>query len=148
MAFAIRLAEAIDWPSVRDLLDGAGLPTGDLDEARMIDFLVAESTLGDVIGAIGVEPCGSSGLLRSLVISPDARDAGLGRALIERLEAGAAAKGVTELWLLTTDAEPFFARIGYTVRKKDEAPNEIRATREFSSLCPASAVLMSRPIRR
>ena len=32
------------------------------------------------------------------------------------------------------------------IRERDEAPEAIRATAEFSDLCPASAVLMSRSL--
>lgn len=144
MSFSIRGAEALDWPYIRDLLQQAGLPVDDLNEASMSEFLVAESPQGDVLGTIGIESYGSSALLRSLVISPSSRHGGLGRALIERLEAKAVSTGVTELWLLTIDADGFFARIGYTVRGREDAPSAIRETDEFSSLCPASAHLMSR----
>jgi len=146
LAFAIRRAEPMDWPIVRDLLDDAGLPTGDLDERRMADFLVAESPQGDILGAIGIESFGTSALLRSLVIGPASRDGGMGRALIERLEAGAASVGILELWLLTTDADGYFSKIGYELRTRQEAPDAIRETDEFSSLCPDSAILMSRRI--
>ncbi len=146
MSFSIRGAEVLDWPYIRDLLQEAGLPTADVDEARMADFLVAESSAGDVLGAIGIESYGDTALLRSLVISPDSRHGGLGRALIERLEARAVSQGVSELWLLTIDADGFFARIGYARRSREEAPRAIAETEEFSSLCPGSAQLMSRQL--
>lgn len=146
MAFAIRPAETMDWPLVRDLIEDAGLPATDLNEQRMADFLVAESPQGDILGAIGIETFGAAALLRSLVIGRASRQGGMGRALIERLEAGAASKGIRDLWLLTTDADVFFSRIGYVARPRTEAPEAIRNTDEFSSLCPDTAILMWRRI--
>ena len=51
-----------------------------------------------------------------------------------------------EIWLLTIDADGFFESLGYGRRERDEAPEAIVGTAEFADLCPASAVLMSRPL--
>ena len=146
MSFSIRIAESPDWQPVRQLLREAGLPSADLDETRMDDFLLAESPDGDLLGAIGIESYGRSALLRSLVISPGARQSGLGRALVERLSAVAAASGTREIWLLTVDAAAFFERLGFEARRRDDVPAPIRGTEEFSSLCPADATVMYRII--
>ena len=39
-------------------------------------------------------------------------------------------------------AESFFARHGYASADRDDAPPAIRATREFSGICPASSAFM------
>ena len=143
-AFSIRSGSADDWGVVRDLLTTAALPVDDLDAACMERFMIAESAQGDIIGAIGIEPHNDVALLRSLVISADARQGGVGRALVERLEALAASIGVREVWLLTLDADSFFARLGYETQSRDAAPGSIRGTEEFATLCPGSAVLMRR----
>jgi amino-acid N-acetyltransferase len=44
--------------------------------------------------------------------------------------------------LLTTTAEDFFRALGYARIARELAPEAIRTTREFSSLCPASSVVM------
>jgi amino-acid N-acetyltransferase len=54
--------------------------------------------------------------------------------------------GVRELFLLTTTAEPIFARWGFRRVDRAEAPPAIRESREFASLCPASAVFMARRV--
>ncbi len=56
-------------------------------------------------------------------------------------------QAVQEVWLLTIDADPFFEKLGYVVRTRDAAPDVIRGTAEFSSLCPGDAVLMSKELR-
>ncbi|MEM9209382.1 MAG: arsenic resistance N-acetyltransferase ArsN2 [Pseudomonadota bacterium] len=144
--FSIRSGVADDWEDVRGLLSDADLPVADLDAGCMERFMIAETAQGDVIGAIGMDAQGDVALLRSLVITAEARAGGVGRALVERLEALAVSRGVREVWLLTIDADGYFARLGYETRSRAEAPPAILATDEFTSLCPASAVLMRRRI--
>jgi len=146
MAFSIRSAEADDWQAVKELLQEENLPVADLEVQRMPDFLIAESASGDVIGSVGLEQFADCALLRSLVIAKDNRHAGLGRALVERLEALAQRCGAAQMWLLTIDAEDFFRRLGYTRRERSDAPEAIRGTDEFSTLCPGDACLMSRDL--
>lgn len=143
MTAVIRPAIDADLAAVRRLLDDESLPTGDLRAAHLV-FVI--ETDGVVVGAIGLEPFGKVGLLRSLVVAPAARSAKLGRELVERLEDHAQDRGIRELWLLTIDADAWFARLGYAVRERIDAPYEIRETDEFAGLCPASAVLMSKPL--
>jgi N-acetylglutamate synthase-like GNAT family acetyltransferase len=45
----------------------------------------------------------------------------------------------------TTDAAPFFDWLGFAPVSREAAPDALRRTRQFSALCPASAVLMRRP---
>ncbi len=143
-AFSIRSGVPDDWEAVQVLLTNSDLPTADIDAGSMERFMIAESPQGDVIGAIGIEAHDEFALLRSLVISEDARQGGVGRALVERLEALAASLGVQELWLLTIEADSYFARLGYETQSRDSAPVSIQSTAEFSTLCPGSAVLMRR----
>jgi amino-acid N-acetyltransferase len=97
-------------------------------------------------GVIGLESFENLGLLRSLVVSRAARGSGIGAALVAALEAVCRELGVRELWLLTIDADAFFAKLGYVTRSRDAAPEAIRNTAEFSGLCPGDAVLMSKEL--
>jgi amino-acid N-acetyltransferase len=49
--------------------------------------------------------------------------------------------------LLTQTAEVFFANRGYRRIGRADAPQAVQASAEFRSLCPASAVAMSRVLR-
>jgi amino-acid N-acetyltransferase len=133
-----------DWRGVAGLLADAGLPALD-DNALADDFRVArnESVL---LGAIGIERYGAHGLLRSLVVAPSARGQRLGERLVAAIEQHASAACLHELILLTTTAETFFARLGYARFARDEMPAAVRASAEFSTLCPASAVCMRKPL--
>lgn len=144
MSSAIRRATEADLPEVRSMLEDAGLPTRDLTVAHLA-FVTAE---GDrIAGAIGIESFGDVGLLRSLVVATDARSSGLGRALVTALENDASGAGIRELWLLTIDADAYFRRLGFLTRDRADAPDGIRGTAEFSSLCPGDAVLMSKTLQ-
>ncbi len=136
-----RESKSEDLGAALQLLEHAGLPIADVSAERLC--LIAESDRG-ICGVIGREVFRNIALLRSLVVSREARGSGIGAALVARLEALCSADGIEELWLLTIDAERFFASLGFTVRERTEAPPAIQGTEEFSSLCPGDAVLMSK----
>jgi amino-acid N-acetyltransferase len=139
----VEAAERGDLAAVRALLDRASLPSSDLSSATAVQLWVVRD--GErVLGAVGLESFGKTGLLRSLVVSEDARGRGLGGALVESLERFARAAGLAELVLLTQTAEAFFAERGYAVIARANAPATVRESSEFKSLCPASAVCMSK----
>jgi amino-acid N-acetyltransferase len=134
-----------EYPAVRALLQACTLPTEDLDQARPT-FLGAFDGTG-LAGVVGIEAHGRVGLLRSLAVRADARGTGLGSLLADEAERWAAGQGIAELYLLTTTAEPFFARRGYLVQQREQADPVIRQTTEFTSACPASATVMRRDLR-
>lgn len=130
---------------VSALLDAHGLPTEDLTPAMLWDFVVAADG-AEPCGVVGLQREGDVALLRSLAVVHQARGQGLGAALVAQAETRAAAAGVRTLYLLTTDASGFFARLGYTPIARAEAPDAIRATAQFSSICCRSATLMRKPL--
>jgi amino-acid N-acetyltransferase len=123
------------------LLEAAALPSSDLSDAHMEHFFFC-GTASAPSALVGIELCGPSALLRSLVVRPDRRATGLGKTLVEHAEAHARACGVRSMYLLTTTAAAFFERRGYVTVSRESAPPAIRATREFADICPASSVFM------
>jgi N-acetylglutamate synthase-like GNAT family acetyltransferase len=141
----VRPTTAADLAAVRTLLEQSALPTADLTTALGLRLWVLME--GDqLVGAVGLERYGASGLLRSLVVSPTSQRRGLGRELVATLEREASAAGVKILVLLTQTAERFFARLGYAVIDRGYIPDEVKESAEFRSLCPASAVCMSKTL--
>src|SRR5512142_248645 len=139
-----RPATAADLGPVRDLLRAAGLPSSDVAEGRQ-EFLMALQ--GErLVGTVGIEVYGRDGLLRSLAVADGLRRQGLGGHLHRRAVALAASRGVRTLYLLTTTAERFFAARGFDRVSREAVPDALRATPEFASLCPASAVCMRREL--
>lgn len=140
----IRPAIPDDLPAVEALLVASGLPTAGVAGA-LGSFLVA--THDDaIVGVVGVEQCCGYGLLRSTAVDASWRSRGLGRRLVERAIAGAESAGLQALYLLTTTAERYFPSFGFSVTTRDEVPDVVRDTVEFRSACPASAVVMVRPL--
>ena len=131
--------------AAKALLAAAGLPTADLAAEHFAHFIAAGPAHAPE-ALIGLQPYGDVALLRSLVVSPAARGTGYGSALVAEIEAYAQQLGVRELYLLTNSAEAFFSRRGYSSLDRANVPEAIRQTAEFSSLCPASAVCMHKPI--
>ena len=140
-----RQAVASDLIVAQSWLSDAGLPVEDLTADHMQNFLLALADESSV-GMIGIEKFGDVGLLRSLVVDPSARSGGIGARLVAALESMAAERGIAELWLLTIDADAYFSRLGYSVTDRSQAPDVIRRTNEFSSLCPGDATLMHKSL--
>jgi enoyl-CoA hydratase/carnithine racemase/N-acetylglutamate synthase-like GNAT family acetyltransferase len=144
-AVHVRRANPTDHDDIVAMLGAAGLPVDDLVDNTSVPFWVAEIE-GRTVGAVGLERFGPDGLLRSLVVMPEARSRGAGAALVESLERDARTDGVSRLLLLTQTAEAFFARLGYEHVTRDQAPPAMRAHPQFLGLCPSSAVCMAKPI--
>ncbi len=137
----IQTATASDRFDICKLLRASGLPTEDVDAQRLHDFQVLREG-GRLVAVVGIERCGSVGLLRSLAVVDSLRGGGVGGALLQAAQRRARAEGYAALYLLTTSAADYFARFGYVPVERDEAPPEIRAASQFATLCPAAAVLM------
>ena len=133
-----------DSDSIKGLLAAATLPNEDFVE-HLPHFWVARQN-GSVVGAIGLEPYGDAGLLRSLVVAPVWQGQGIAHSLCRQMFAYAHSLGIEHLYLLTTTAETFFPKVGFSVVERDCVPPTIQRTTEFLSLCPSSAVCMAKSI--
>ncbi len=134
-------ANAGDAPAIQALLEAAGLPASDLTPALLRDFLVLRDG-GALIAVGGLEWAGGEVLLRSVAVARDARDRGIGKALVTALEQRARQRGANAIHLLTTTAEPYFAALGYAPAPRESAPAGIRQTAQFAGLCPSSSAFM------
>ncbi len=133
-------AEPSDLPAIQALVSELHLPATDVGAANQ-HFIVARD--GDaLVGCVGLEMFSKAALLRSLAVEPSRQGEGIGKALFDRAMAEALTRGAKAMYLLTTSAEELFARFGFKRLARDEVPEEVRASAEFSSLCPATAVCM------
>lgn len=137
----IGLGAVAPSPPLLELLESCGLPTADLKSERKL-HLYGAWLHDELVGSVGIEAHGEVGLLRSLAVKPAQRSRRLGRTLLTHAENEARRTGVQELWLLTGGADTYFRRHGYARVEREQAPAAIRATAQFSGLCPASAVMM------
>ncbi|MDQ6870943.1 MAG: arsenic resistance N-acetyltransferase ArsN2 [Gemmatimonadota bacterium] len=140
----IRNATNADLSAVENLLSTSKLPLEGVRE-NFSTFVVAEDR-GAVTGAIGLEKFGSVALLRSAVVSPDNRGNGVGSRLVQQLLERADEEGIEDLYLLTTTAEEYFPRFGFTRTTRSAVPAALTASAEFQGACPDTAVVMTRRV--
>jgi amino-acid N-acetyltransferase len=141
-AVTLRPAGGHDQDAVLALLAEAGLPLGGVAERFPNGYTVA--VVGDrLVGVAAVERYERWGLLRSVAVVPDLRSAGLGARLAGDVLAGARGDGLDEIYLLTTTAPAFFGKLGFCQVDRAGVPAPVRASAEFASICPSSAVCMA-----
>ena len=127
------LATPQDIGRIESLLCACGIAREDRPFAPP-GFHALADALGTLAGSVGIEVFGPIGLLQSLAIAPAFRGHGFGRQLVEFAEQTAQARGVISLYLLTTSAADFFARLGYTPIPRSTAPQALLATLETGAI--------------
>ena len=132
-----------DDPALIAALEAAKLPTSDLMEPNRTLFAY-RSLSGATLGFGGYELYGKDALLRSIVVLD--RGKRTGRNLVPLLMVRAFRDGARTAWLLTTTAAEFFEKLKFKRRTREDAPAAVLATRQAQSLCPKSAVVLSRSI--
>jgi amino-acid N-acetyltransferase len=138
--FSILPATSDETEAIRALLIQAELPGEDFTQ-HLNHFLTAKQN-STLAGAVGLEIYDELGLLRSLVVEASYRGQGLGKKLCEQIFAYAQSQGVKKLYLLTTTAANFFPKLDFSPIDRDSVPPAIRATEEFASICPSTAICM------
>jgi amino-acid N-acetyltransferase len=144
MALSIENARPEDREAVTALLQRAELLTDDLP-AELTGFLLVKEQATSV-GVAGLERFGTLGLLRSVAVSPDYQGKKIAAQLVGRLLETAKAAGITDVYLITTTAERYFERQGFKSIDRQNVPDVIQQTQQFSALCPTSAVVMKRTL--
>ena len=125
-----------DVPAVLQLLEAAGLPSEGLEPT---EGWVAEAG-GAVVGHIALERTSDAAVLRSLVVHPDQRRAGLGAKLMDAAET---ASGVLPCVLKTDAIGPWVVRRGYRSAALDQIPASVRTTSQFTGrLCAGTPVYL------
>lgn len=126
-----------------NLLQQHGLPVSDIDDDKLL-YLLED---GDkIIGTAGLEIFEDCALLRSVSVIKEEQGKGYGKVINDQIEKYVKESGINCLYLLTTTAKDFFDKQGYCVIKREESPETVKQTAEFTSLCPASAVVMKKRI--
>jgi len=135
-----RQAAVQDWEAIAHLLTGAGLPRAGAQE-HLHGFLLALES-DQLMGTAALEGYGEAALLRSVAVTAGHRGTGLGQELVRRLLDDAYAGGVRTVVLLTTTAERFFPRFGFSRVEREAVPDAVKASVEFQGACPCSAACM------
>ena len=135
-------ASSSDLAHVRALLADCLLPTDDLHEEQLKDFVLCRAG-GELVGTVGLEAHGEVALLRSLAVVPGWRGRGLAHRLSTVALAEARRRGLRRLYLLTTTAADLFARWGFRPVGRDTGSE--RDSRDSAVRVPLSstAVVMT-----
>ena len=120
----------------------AALPIDDLgtSEGRYFRF----DRNGVLAGFGGFEPYGPDALLRSVVVVPQMRGTGTGRAIAGAQLSEMRQAGIQDAYLLTTTAEGFFTRLGFAEIERKHAPARILATPQAATICSSAPLLSKR----
>ena len=138
---AVSAATAADLPEILALLGRSRLPPDGLAE-HVASTIVAKDG-GRVVGSAALELYGDVGLLRSVAVDEGVRGQGLGRRLTRAALDLARPRGLRTVYLLTETAGGFFPRFGFRpVTRGDVDPAALQSV-EFTTLCPASALVMA-----
>lgn len=144
MAIAIGPAAPADEADILRLVATCGLPQDGLCEH--LDTALVARIDGRIVACAALEISRDGALLRSVAVDEMWRGIGLGQQMVRAALALARKHGVSAVFLLTTTAEDFFLRFGFAQVSRASVPASVHASVEFESACPASAVVMSRPI--
>ncbi len=130
-------------PDIEQLLTVCELPVSDIAPSESMLFFGCRHG-AKLVGLVGLEVFSPFALLRSLAVAPQHRYSSLGRKLVAFAEEHATSLGVQLLFLLTTTADGYFLKLGYSPASRENAPLPIRNTAQFSELCPTSSAFMSK----
>lgn len=140
MSTKIEKITIVDFSELNMRLKSAGLPLIVPDQFEHF-FKVCDHP-GKIAAAIGLEIYGTYGLLRSLVVKEACRNKGIAFRLVQNLIVHAKKLGLKKIYLLTTTADKYFEKHSFERISRDNVPEEIKQSREFSLICPASAIVM------
>lgn len=137
----IRPAAGPDLPQIATILHAAGLISGAARE-RLGRTVVGELDRR-VIATAAWEVLDDAALLRSVAVLPEHRGSGVGVALVAGALRRIATSGIRDVYLVTQDAEKFFASCGFARVDRDVLPQAIASHPQITRECPASAPAMS-----
>lgn len=127
--------------SLKEFLSLNQLPVDDLKLSGSL-YLTYYNTNDDLVGSGGLEYHGDKVLLRSIAVSQTIRSQSLGKQIVQDLIEQVKLQRKKEIYLLTTTALYFFLKFGFVEIKREDVPDEIKLSTEFSQLCPATAHVM------
>ncbi len=132
--------DAESFTAFRSLLQSANLPTDDLDFTKHL--LIGFYDGVNPVATGGLEIYNQFALLRSLSVKFGIRGQSLGSSITEQLINHARTKKISAIYLLTETAHAFFLKRGFQDVAREDVPQEIKVSSEFSHVCPTSAVCM------
>jgi len=100
-----------------------------------------------IVGTAALELYADGALLRSVAVDPRQQGKQLGHQLTDAALQLATTHGANIVFLLTTTADRFFPKFGFERISREQVPASVRQSVEFQSACPASAIVMRKPLQ-
>lgn len=144
MQATIDRARPDDLQEVLALLTENHLPLDGLTD-HLATTLVARHD-GRIVGSAALEVYPEGALLRSVAVAPRLQHQRLGRALTDAAISLAEERHLPAVYLLTTTAAEYFPKFGFTRVERADVPSSVKGSIEFTSACPASAVVMKKTL--
>lgn len=133
---------------ILSLLQMVNLPSEGVAE-YLESFLSAKTYTGKIVGCVGLEQHGQIGLLRSAAVHPEYQGLKIGTRLVFSLLSEARQADITEVLLLTTTAQEFFAKtFGFREAKRWRYNKVLQHSPEWNLPRCSSAVLMKLKLQR
>ena len=145
MEVIIDSARPADTADILALLAHYHLPAAGLED-HLKTTLVARRQ-SRVVGSAALEVYADGALLRSVAVAPEVQGQGLGRELTGAAERMARGLDIPALYLLTTSAEAYFPKLGFERIAREDVPESVQTSVEFTSACPSSAIVMRKQLR-
>jgi amino-acid N-acetyltransferase len=127
------------------MVQSEGLPADGIAE-NLDNFLLIRGGDGRLLGVAGAEVYERQALLRSVCVARSERGKSLGATLTGAVVSLVQSYGCTEIYLLTTTADKYFERHGFSRIDRSRVTGPVLESVEFKSACPASAVVMKRDL--
>jgi amino-acid N-acetyltransferase len=137
----VQIEDALELQALRSFLERNKLPYKDIVSQDNL-FLLYYDSAGDVLGSGGLEIYGDAALLRSVAVRESERGKQVGKQIVKDVLKRALEQKIQSIFLLTETAHDFFLKEGFSDISRDEVPANIKASTEFSFVCPASAKCM------
>ena len=141
----LRPGSRTDLRYVIALLGRCGLPTADV--ADIIESFYLAFDADRIIGCAAAEQHGHSILIRSVAVDSAYRCRGIASRLFEALLMRARGTAVRNAYLMSSSAQAFFARWGFSLLPADKVPSDVRASAAFKRGERTSALCMWCEIR-
>jgi N-acetylglutamate synthase-like GNAT family acetyltransferase len=137
---SVRSAAGPDLPHIATMLHGGGLMSGAARE-RIGRTIVAETDRSPIATA-SWEPAGECAVLRSVAVATEHRRAGAGTIVVAATLRRIFESGFRDVYLVTENAQPFFAACGFQTIDRDELPDAVATHPQLTRECPVSAPAM------
>jgi len=142
--WSIAAAGTKDLPAIFALLEEGDLPKEGL-ATHISTTLVAQKGT-EIVGCAALELYQELALLRSVAVKRTFRKQGIGLTLTSAACDLAKEYKVTDMYLLTDTAGVFFSKQGFVEIPRSDAPEKIKRTIEFTTLCPETCTVMMKSL--